>query len=95
MYYAVSINMFRQYKQCLSKVLWRFLFTIHQQPDHLLDDADSAIKKLGKDRAEKESFLFRSLLENNALVAFGSDWPVSIWHCLLITIHHYAHFNVS
>ncbi|KAJ1413519.1 Metal-dependent hydrolase [Sesbania bispinosa] len=46
------------------------------QPDQLLDDADSASKKLGKDRAEKESYLFQSLLENNALVAFGSDWPV-------------------
>ncbi|XP_040864167.1 protein LONG AFTER FAR-RED 3 isoform X2 [Glycine max] len=47
------------------------------QPDQLLDDADSTSKKLGKDRAEKESYLFRSLLNNNALVAFGSDWPVS------------------
>ncbi|KAG4960055.1 putative amidohydrolase YtcJ [Glycine soja] len=46
------------------------------QPDQLLDDADSTSKKLGKDRAEKESYLFRSLLNNNALVAFGSDWPV-------------------
>ncbi|KAG4947362.1 hypothetical protein JHK87_043369 [Glycine soja] len=46
------------------------------KPDQLLDDADSTSKKLGKDRAEKESYLFRSLLNNNALVAFGSDWPV-------------------
>ncbi|OIW06167.1 hypothetical protein TanjilG_01794 [Lupinus angustifolius] len=46
------------------------------QPDQLLDDADTASKKLGKDRAEKESYLFRSLLDNNALLAFGSDWPV-------------------
>ncbi|XP_027343875.1 protein LONG AFTER FAR-RED 3-like [Abrus precatorius] len=47
------------------------------QPDHLLDDADSASKKLGKDRAERESYLFKSLLDANALVAFGSDWPVA------------------
>ncbi|KAL0725567.1 hypothetical protein Bca4012_040166 [Brassica carinata] len=47
------------------------------QPDHLLDDADTAPKKLGFDRAEKESYLFESLLNGNALVAFGSDWPVA------------------
>ncbi|XP_057729263.1 protein LONG AFTER FAR-RED 3 isoform X2 [Arachis stenosperma] len=47
------------------------------QPDHLLNDADTARKKLGKDRADNGSYLFRSLLENNALVAFGSDWPVA------------------
>ncbi|XP_065637666.1 protein LONG AFTER FAR-RED 3 isoform X3 [Quercus suber] len=47
------------------------------QPLHLLDDADSATKKLGMDRAQKESFLFRSLLASNALLAFGSDWPVA------------------
>ncbi|KAL5733994.1 hypothetical protein ACOSP7_031855 [Xanthoceras sorbifolium] len=46
------------------------------QPLHLLDDADSAIKKLGMDRAEKESYLFRSLLASNAQLALGSDWPV-------------------
>ncbi|KAK2974136.1 hypothetical protein RJ640_025485 [Escallonia rubra] len=47
------------------------------QPDHLLDDADSAIKKLGLDRAQKGSYLFQSLLASNALLAFGSDWPVA------------------
>ncbi|KAJ0245808.1 Protein LONG AFTER FAR-RED 3 [Hirschfeldia incana] len=47
------------------------------QPDHLLDDADTAPKKLGFDRAGKESYLFQSLLNGNALVAFGSDWPVA------------------
>ncbi|RVW22243.1 putative amidohydrolase YtcJ [Vitis vinifera] len=47
------------------------------QPDHLLDDADSAIKKLGVERAQKESYLFRSLLASNAQLAFGSDWPVA------------------
>ncbi|XP_004514888.1 protein LONG AFTER FAR-RED 3 isoform X2 [Cicer arietinum] len=47
------------------------------RPDHLLDDANSAGKKLGDDRAERESYLFKSLLDSNALVAFGSDWPVA------------------
>lgn len=49
------------------------------QPDHLLDDAGSAIKKLGLQRAEKSSYLFRSLLSSGAKLAFGSDWPVSIF----------------
>lgn len=49
-----------------------------EQPQHLLDDADSARKKLGVDRAERESYLFQSLLANNALLALGSDWPVCI-----------------
>lgn len=46
------------------------------QPDHLLDDADSAVKKIGVERMQKGSYLFQSLLASNALVAFGSDWPV-------------------
>ncbi|XP_031257678.1 protein LONG AFTER FAR-RED 3 [Pistacia vera] len=46
------------------------------QPQHLLDDADSAIKKLGMDRAHKASYLFGSLLAGNAQLALGSDWPV-------------------
>ncbi|GLT75124.1 hypothetical protein SLA2020_468730 [Shorea laevis] len=46
------------------------------QPDHLLDDADSAIKKLGFERAQKGSYLFQSLLSSNTVVALGSDWPV-------------------
>ncbi|PSS26497.1 Amidohydrolase [Actinidia chinensis var. chinensis] len=47
------------------------------QPDHLLDDADSAKRKLGAERAQRGSYLFQSLLANNALLAFGSDWPVA------------------
>ncbi|CAB87839.1 putative protein [Arabidopsis thaliana] len=47
------------------------------QPDHLLDDADSVAKKLGSERAVKESYLFQSLLNGNALLALGSDWPVA------------------
>ncbi|KAJ0046597.1 hypothetical protein Pint_05263 [Pistacia integerrima] len=46
-------------------------------PQHLLDDADSAIKKLGMDRAQKGSYLFGSLLAGNAQLALGSDWPVA------------------
>ncbi|GLJ50359.1 hypothetical protein SUGI_1073080 [Cryptomeria japonica] len=46
------------------------------QPEHLLDDAASAIKKLGEGRAVQESYLFNSLLSSNARLAFGSDWPV-------------------
>ncbi|KAE8723662.1 NADPH:quinone oxidoreductase-like [Hibiscus syriacus] len=48
-----------------------------QQPDHLLDDEDAAIRKLGVDRAQKGSYRFRSLLSSNALLALGSDWPVT------------------
>ncbi|XP_057496079.1 protein LONG AFTER FAR-RED 3 isoform X2 [Actinidia eriantha] len=47
------------------------------QPDHLLDDADSAKRKLGAERAQRGSYLFQSLLANNAMLAFGSDWPVA------------------
>lgn len=47
------------------------------QPEHLLDDAASAIKKLGEVRAVQESYLFNSLLSSNARLAFGSDWPVA------------------
>uniref|UniRef100_A0ACD5WL77 Uncharacterized protein n=2 Tax=Avena sativa TaxID=4498 RepID=A0ACD5WL77_AVESA len=47
------------------------------QPDHLLDDAESAGKKIGVERAERSSYLFQSLLSGGAHLAFGSDWPVS------------------
>uniref|UniRef100_A0A0D6R1A8 Amidohydrolase 3 domain-containing protein n=2 Tax=Araucaria cunninghamii TaxID=56994 RepID=A0A0D6R1A8_ARACU len=47
------------------------------QPQHLLDDAASAVKKLGERRAVQESYLFNSLLSRNARLAFGSDWPVA------------------
>lgn len=46
------------------------------QPEHLLDDANSAERKLGKQRAESGSYLFQSLLASHSLLAFGSDWPV-------------------
>ncbi|CAM8917138.1 unnamed protein product [Rhodiola kirilowii] len=47
------------------------------QPDHLLDDADSAAKKLGIERANGGSYLFKTLLAHNAELTFGSDWPVA------------------
>ncbi|XP_006854791.2 uncharacterized protein LOC18444562 isoform X1 [Amborella trichopoda] len=47
------------------------------QPEHLMDDANSAANKLGQDRAYAESYLFHSLLSSNARLAFGSDWPVA------------------
>ncbi|KAJ4970567.1 hypothetical protein NE237_003666 [Protea cynaroides] len=47
------------------------------QPEHLLDDADAAEKKLGVERAQRGSYLFHSLLASDALLAFGSDWPVA------------------
>ncbi|KAH7536777.1 hypothetical protein FEM48_Zijuj03G0022400 [Ziziphus jujuba var. spinosa] len=47
------------------------------QPDHLLDDVESIEKKLGLDRAQKESYLFQTLLNSKAQLAFGSDWPVA------------------
>lgn len=60
--------------------------TLSKQPDHLLDDADSAVKKLGKDRADKGSYLFRSLLERKTTVAFGSDWPVRSYTSYMIIL---------
>ncbi|XP_065029057.1 protein LONG AFTER FAR-RED 3-like isoform X2 [Musa acuminata AAA Group] len=47
------------------------------QPDHLLDDANSAEKKIGTMRAQRGSYLFRSLIDSDAILAFGSDWPVA------------------
>lgn len=47
------------------------------QPEHLLDDAISAARKLGEQRAENGSYLFQSLLASHSLLAFGSDWPVA------------------
>ena len=55
-------------------VLCRFV----KQPEHLLYDFESATKKLGSERAEQGSYLFRSLMNSNAQLAFGSDWPVSV-----------------
>ncbi|XP_019102380.1 PREDICTED: uncharacterized protein LOC104791878 isoform X3 [Camelina sativa] len=56
------------------------------QPDHLLDDADSVVKKLGSERGLRDSYLFQSLLNGNALLALGSDWPVRFRYNLHIQI---------
>jgi len=45
------------------------------QPYHKADDARYAEDYIGPERSES-SYAFRSLLENGAVVAFGSDWPV-------------------
>ncbi|TVU36822.1 hypothetical protein EJB05_18771 [Eragrostis curvula] len=50
---------------------------VSYSPDHLLDDANSAAKKIGTERAERSSYTFQSLLAGGARLAFGSDWPVS------------------
>lgn len=57
-------------------IIWTSYELSFWQPDHLLDDADSTIHKLGADRAQKGPYMFKSLLSGGALLAFGSDWPV-------------------
>jgi hypothetical protein len=46
------------------------------QPYHLIDDGRWAEKRIGPERA-KMAYAFRSLLDSNAKLAFGSDWPVA------------------
>jgi len=46
------------------------------QPYHAIDDGRWADKVIGTERA-KTTYAFRSLIENNAHVAFGSDWFVA------------------
>jgi predicted amidohydrolase YtcJ len=64
------------------------------QPDHLLDDADSAGKKIGIERAERSSYLFRSLLSGGAHLAFGSDWPVCIPETSSVTENHFTNIAI-
>jgi hypothetical protein len=45
------------------------------QPFHKADDARYAEKAIGRKRAET-SYAYRQLLDEGALLAFGSDWPV-------------------
>jgi predicted amidohydrolase YtcJ len=47
------------------------------QPEHMLDDAYPAMRKLGEERAQQGSYLFNSLLGNGTYLALGSDWTVS------------------
>ncbi len=46
------------------------------QPYHAIDDGRWAQKRLGAVRVH-DSYVFRSLLESGATLAFGSDWPVA------------------
>ncbi len=45
------------------------------QPYHKFDDAQNMANYLGDKRCGN-SYMFRSLLQNNANIAFGSDWPI-------------------
>jgi predicted amidohydrolase YtcJ len=46
------------------------------QPYHAIDDGRWAEQSLGPERI-KSSYAWRSLLDNGAVLAFGSDWPVA------------------
>ncbi len=46
------------------------------QPYHAIDDGRWAETKIGPDRA-RTTYAFKSLLDNGAVPAFGSDWPVA------------------
>jgi predicted amidohydrolase YtcJ len=46
------------------------------QPYHAIDDGRFADKPLGKDRASR-TYAFRSLIDSNTTLAFGSDWFVA------------------
>ncbi len=46
------------------------------QPYHAIDDGRWAEKRIGKERA-KTTYAFRSLLDSNATLAFGTDWTVA------------------
>ena len=46
------------------------------QPFHAIDDGKWAAKRLDSVRL-KRTYVFRSLLESNANLTFGSDWPVA------------------
>lgn len=50
----------------------------------MLDDAGAAEKKIGTKRALEGSYIFQSLLDGGAPLAFGSDWPVLLKTCFLI-----------
>ncbi len=46
------------------------------QPYHAIDDGRFAEKLIGRERA-KTTYAFNSMIHQNAIVAFGSDWPVA------------------
>lgn len=52
------------------------------QPYHAIDDGRWAEKRIGHERA-KTTYAFRTLLDNNVRLAFGSDWTVAPLNPLL------------
>lgn len=46
------------------------------QPVHAADDGRWAEKRLGSERS-RDSYVFRSLLDSGAHLAFGTDWPIA------------------
>jgi predicted amidohydrolase YtcJ len=46
------------------------------QPYHVIDDGRWAEGRIGKERC-RSSYAYRSLLDDGAVLAFGSDWPVA------------------
>ncbi len=46
------------------------------QPYHAADDGRWADKRLGAERS-RDSYVFRSLLDAGAHLAFGTDWPIA------------------
>jgi predicted amidohydrolase YtcJ len=46
------------------------------QPYHAIDDGRWLQQRLGPTRMH-DSYVFRSLLDSHAILAFGSDWPVA------------------
>lgn len=55
---------------------------VSMQPSHVLDDGSWISKKIGQDRA-RFSYVFQSLLKEEAVLTFGSDWPVASMNPLL------------
>ncbi len=49
---------------------------VSAQPLHLYDDGNWAEKKIGKERIN-EAYSFKSFLDENVKLCFGSDWPVA------------------
>ena len=52
------------------------------QPSHAIDDGRWAEKRIGAERA-KTAYAFRSLLDSEAMLAFGTDWTVAPLNPLL------------
>ena len=50
--------------------------TASMQPRHLYDDGDFCEGRIGPERC-RYTYMFRSLIESDAPVCFGSDWPVA------------------